>query len=288
MTAAAALAFAVAVTTAAATAFTVSAATAAFAAAVLMAVLMTALGGGRLIVGLERLSEGRNDRFVGVAADARDEEDARARELAHRAFADAAADDAVDLVVNERPHLGAVAGARGFDEEGVDDALLFNVVDLEGRGHAEVLIDVFVLNGDCDSHDFVSCEILHCQGELAVLPAAAARAVARARSAADFVVAAPNDERAAVDDRVGDLVTGPFVDFGDGRARNPHLRGALFVRAPLVVHDPQGFVLLDEKEDGIDRPVLRRRIRTEGFNERLGADAPASTGSRHEACSLAK
>ena len=153
VTAAAAFAFAVT----AAAAFTVTAATAAFAAAaVLMAVLMTALRRRGREIALERMGERRFDRFVGVSVDARNEEDARARKLADGPFADAAADDAVDLVVDERSHLGAVAGARGFNEEGVDDALFFNVVDLEGRGHAEVLIDVFVLDGDCDSHDFVS------------------------------------------------------------------------------------------------------------------------------------
>ena len=173
MAAAAAFAFAVTVTAAAATAFTVSvtvaaafavsavsavsAATAAFAAAaVLMTVLMTALRRRGREIALERMRERRFDRFVRIAAHAGDEENARAGELADGPFADAAADDAVDLIVNEGTDLGAVTGARRFDEEGVDDALFFNVVDLEGRGHAEVLIDVFVLDGDCDSHDFVS------------------------------------------------------------------------------------------------------------------------------------
>lgn len=160
VTAAAATAFTVSVTAAAAAAFAVSAvsaATAAFAAAaVLMTVLMTALRRRGREIALERMRERRFDRFVRIAAHAGDEENARAGELADGPFADAAADDAVDLIVNEGTDLGAVTGARRFDEEGVDDALFFNVVDLEGRGHAEVLIDVFVLDGDCDSHDFVS------------------------------------------------------------------------------------------------------------------------------------
>ena len=70
--------------------------------------------------------------------------------------------------------------------------------------------------------------------------------------------------------------------------RDPHLRGALLVRTPLVVDDPQGFVFLDEQHDGIELRVLVRRIRAEGFDERLCADAAASTGSRHEAFSLTK
>ena len=156
-----AMAFTVAVAAAAAFAFavtvTAAAATAAFAAAaVLMTVLMTALRRRGREIALERMRERRFDRFVRIAAHAGDEENARAGELADGPFADAAADDAVDLIVNEGTDLGAVTGARRFDEEGVDDALFFNVVDLEGRGHAEVLIDVFVLDGDCDSHDFVS------------------------------------------------------------------------------------------------------------------------------------
>ena len=122
--AATAFAFTVAVTAAAATAFTVPAATATFAAAaVLMAVLMTALRRRGREIALERVGERRLDRFVGVSADARNEENARARKLADGPLADAAADDAVDPVIDERPHLGAVAGARGFDEEGVDDTL---------------------------------------------------------------------------------------------------------------------------------------------------------------------
>lgn len=57
------------------------------------------------------MRERRFDRFVRIAAHAGDEENARAGELADGPFADAAADDAVDLIVNEGTDLGAVTGA---------------------------------------------------------------------------------------------------------------------------------------------------------------------------------
>ena len=79
----------------------------------------------------------------------------------------------------------------------------------------------------------------------------------RARAFADLVVAAPDHERAAVDEGVGDLVPGALVDFRHGRAGDPHLRGTLLVRSSFVVHDPQGFVLLHEQNDGRDASGVR-------------------------------
>lgn len=108
----------------------------------------------------------------------------------------------------------------------------------------------------------------------------------RARAFADLVVAAPDHERAAVDEGVGDLVPGALVDFRHGRAGDPHLRGALLVRSSFVVHDPQGFVLLHEQNDGRDASGVQLGSGSEDVHERLGTDASATAGSRHEGGSL--
>ena len=61
-----------------------------------------------------------------------------------------------DLTLRELTSQRAVAAAPGVDDGGGDDAAVLNVIELELRGSAEMLEDLSVFIGYCNSHDYAS------------------------------------------------------------------------------------------------------------------------------------
>ena len=159
-------------------AMTTAATTATFTLTVLMTVAMLAHGGCRLRVAFERFGHTSTRSFVGVAADTGDQLDAGRGEACHSTVTDTAANDALNARLREGANLRAVPLTRGFDDGRADDLTVLDGVDLKRGGHAEVLIDVFVLDGNGDLHGEVSFKLFglirYVFSHLSVLPAAAA------------------------------------------------------------------------------------------------------------------
>lgn len=285
----------VAVTTAAATTtffvavpVAATAATATFAMTVLMTVAMLAHGGCRFRVAFERLGHTSTRRFVGVAADTGDQLDAGSGEACHSTVTDTAANDAVNARLREGANLRAVPLTRGFDDGRADDLTVLDGVDLERGGHAEVLIDVFVLDGNGDLHGEVSFQLFglirDVFSQLSVLPAAAACAVPGAFAAADFVIAARYLKGFPKHERFGDLCASSLVDLGRRRSRHLHLKRTLFVRALFEIDDANGFELFHEELHARGRFRCfrrKRRIRTKAAASRFRTDTAASARSWH-------
>lgn len=232
-------------------AVTTAAATATFTMAVLMTMAMLAHGGCRFRIAFERLGHTSTRRFVGVAADTGDQLDAGSGEACHSTVTDTAANDAVNARLREGANLRAVPLTRGFDDGRADDLTVLDGVDLERGGHAEVLIDVFVLDGNGDLHGEVSFQLFglirNVFSQLSVLPAAAACAVPGAFAAADFVIAARYLKGFPKHERFGDLCASSLVDLGRRRSRHLHLKRTLFVRALFEIDDANGFELFHEE-----------------------------------------
>lgn len=269
-------------------AMTTAATTATFTLTVLMTVAMLAHGGCRFRVAFERLGHTSTRRFVGVAADTGDQLDAGSGEACHSTVTDTAANDAVNARLCEGANLRAVPLTRGFDDGRADDLTVLDGVDLERGGHAEVLIDVFVLDGNGDLHGEVSFQLFglirDVFSQLSVLPAAAACAVPGAFAAADFVIAARYLKGFPKHERFGDLCASSLVDLGRRRSRHLHLKRTLFVRALFEIDDANGFELFHEELHARGRFRCfrrKRRIRTKAAASRFRTDTAASARSWH-------
>lgn len=269
-------------------AVTTAAATATFTMTVLMTVAMLAHGGCRFRVAFERLGHTSTRRFVGVAADTGDQLDAGSGEACYSTVTDTAANDAVNARLREGANLRDVTLTRGFDDGRADDLTVLDGVDLERGGHAEVLIDVFVLDGNGDLHGEVSFQLFglirDVFSQLSVLPAAAACAVPGAFAAADFVIAARYLKGFPKHERFGDLCASSLVDLGRRRSRHLHLKRTLFVRALFEIDDANGFELFHEELHARGRFRCfrrKRRIRTKAAASRFRTDTAASARSWH-------
>ena len=90
--------------------------------------------------------------IVSIAGNAAVELDACLSQSHLSAAADAAADQNVNAAAEEEASQGAVAAAVGVHDLGGNDGAVFNVVDLELLGMAEVLEDQFVCVSNCNFH----------------------------------------------------------------------------------------------------------------------------------------
>ena len=232
---AAAALFTVAVTMAAAAAFTVS-------------VVVAAAGRGRFDVAREGPRDQGLHGFVGRALDARVKADAGVKERLHGAAAEAAADHGVNAVLDEQIDHGTVPVTARGHEFGADDALVVERVDAEGGRHAEVPEDVVVFKGNGYFHLKNSCCTL-CGGLRKRFVGTASPALTLLRFLTDSVIASLDDERFAVDKRIGDLKARLFVDFRHRGAGNVHLARALIVGALLQIDKPHRFVLFHKEHD---------------------------------------
>ena len=188
--------------------------------------------------------EQKRDRFIGRAAVAGIQLDAGFFERADGAAAETATDDAVNGVFHQKIDHGTVTVAAGFQQFGTDNGLVFKLIHLECRRHAEVLENIVVFKGNCDFHVRDSLNTLR-YGLQAGSFSATPRAGAAVRFLTNSVIAAVDDERSAVDDCVGDLESSLLVDFRYRGSGNIHLTGALIVRPFLQIDESNGFVFLN-------------------------------------------
>lgn len=285
VTAAAALTFTVTMTTAAATAFAMAVTTTA--AATLVAVLMTltvsAHGGGRLRIRNERLGNACFDRFICISLNTSDETDSCRSKPCRCALADASTDDAFNAVFNKRLNFTAMTLTSCFNQTGCNDPPVLDVIRPELRGHAEMLINDVVFDRNGNLHGVVSFN----QGlsKRRELPTAATGAFRRMPAIADFVATSFDAKGTRFNQRFGDLRAGPLVDFRDGCSRHEHLRSTLLMRTLFMIDDANRLVLLHKQHDRI-RCMLPAGHRPESSYIGFSANAPAAAGSRHYAPSM--
>lgn len=222
--------------------------------------------------------EQKRDRFIGRAAVAGIQLDAGFFECADGAAAETAADDAVNGVFHQKIDHGTVTVAAGFQQFATDNGVVFKLIDLESRCHAEVLKNIVVFKGNCDLHVKDSLNTLR-YGLQAGSFSATPRAGAAVRFLTNSVIAAVDDERSAVDDCVGDLESSLLVDFRYRGSGNIHLTGALIVRPFFQIDESNGFVFLNKQHDG---STVRRDFRQEASDVGFTANASTATRSWHD------
>ena len=111
------------------------------------------------------------------------------------------------------------------------------------------------------------------------MPPTAATAADAVRFLTNFIPAAFDNERLRVDDRIGNLESGLFIELGHRRARNLHLFGALSVRALLEVDDAHDFILFNKQNN---RCGCIDAFGRKALDGRFTADAATANGSWHD------
>ena len=89
---------------------------------------------------------------IGIAGNTAVELDAGLRQSHLRAAADAAADQNVNTAVEQEICQSAVTAAVGIHDLGGDDSTVFNIVNLELLGVAEMLENQLVCVSNCNFH----------------------------------------------------------------------------------------------------------------------------------------
>ena len=95
-------------------------------------------------------------RLIGRTLNARVELDSRVGERHLRTYADTTADQGVDLCGLKESRQQPVPAAVGVYDLLLDDFFILDIVQLELLRMAEMLENLSVFIGDCDSHNMIS------------------------------------------------------------------------------------------------------------------------------------
>ena len=201
---------------------------------VVVAVAMAVAGG---LAGLrERAGNEGLDAGVAVALGACIDLDASLGERVDSATADAAADERVHAAVGEQTRQCTVTSAAGAYDLLVEHLAILDVVDLELLAAAKVHKDVAVVVRRCHPHGV----------DLLCWPCGRCRDDGGVRD-----IAACDDERAPVDQRVCHLAMRSAADGRHGGASDTHLLGDGLLIEVFHVAQPQDFELIDRHLDGV-------------------------------------
>lgn len=253
-----------------------------FAAVVLAMAVIVVVAVDVRIIGKLSSQEGLYRR-VGLAADAAIELNARLGQRHLGAAADAAAQEHLHLGVGQKSGQRAVSLAVGVHHLGGHHLPVLDVVELELFRVAEVLENHAVFIGDCNSHRicFLSQNKATFGGDRR--PPALLPATGGGCPVAQAVVPAGNEKALAVDQAVSQLVARRFVDLRHGGAGDAHLGGALLLGGVLQIDEADGLVLI-QRHHHLAAGVYA--VGAKAIVGRLGADAPASRGSRQGSASF--
>lgn len=155
---------------------------------------------------------------------------------------------------------------------------VLHFIDLEVGRHAEVLEDSVVFDWQSDFHLRNSLNFI-LRGRLSNgLASASSGACAAVCFLTNPIVAAFDYKRLAVDDRIGNLEAGLFVNLGCCRAGNLHLLRALIVSALFEVNDANRFIFFDKQDN---RSKLFAPLRSKEAHQRFTTHTTTTTGSGH-------
>lgn len=155
---------------------------------------------------------------------------------------------------------------------------VLHFIDLEVGRHAEVLEDSVVFDWQSDFHVRNSLNFI-LRGRLSNgLASASSGACAAVCFLTNPIVAAFDYKRLAVDDRIGNLEAGLFVNLGCCRAGNLHLLRALIVSALFEVNDANRFIFFDKQDN---RSKLFAPLRSKEAHQRFTTHTTTTTGSGH-------
>ena len=216
--------------------------------------------------------------LIGRAAVAGIKFDPRLGNSCNGSRTDAPADQAVNAIFDEYIESSNMAvAACGLNKFAGDDSAVFDRIDFEDLGHAEVLVDVVVFERNGDFHDGFS--LTSAGRRCPTFGMARSRTVRAVFPEANSIMAAGDHKRLCVDDGVGNFKARLFIDFRYCCARNFHLCCALFVRALFKVDDAKRFVFINVEDDA--RPSLIG-LWQKFLDSWFGAYAPAPSRSWHE------
>ncbi len=222
------------------------------------AVVVIAYG---LRVVLERAGSKGAGRSVCRACDAAIERDAGLSERHLGTHADAAADQRIHLCGLQETGQGTVSAAVGIHNLFPDNGSVLHIIELELLGASEVLKDVSVFIGCCNSHVVMS--FLH---------------HGFARVHRETVTAPANLKGFPVDQRIGQFFSGRVIDGCDGGTGHTHPRGTRFLRQSQMIQQPNGFVFIQAHDN---RSALGGFCRRKGPVIRVAVNPSAALFSRH-------
>ena len=198
-------------------------------------VMAVAVAGG--LAGLrERTGNEGFDASVAVALGSCIDRDAGLGERVDGAAADAAADERVNATVGKQARQGAVAGATGVYDLLVEHLAILDVVDLELFAAAKVHKDIAVVVRRCHPHGV----------DLLCWPCGRRRGDGGIRDVAAF-----DDNRPSIDQRVCHLAMCAAADGRHGGASDTHLLGDCLLIESFQVAQSQDLEFVDRHVDGI-------------------------------------
>lgn len=178
------------------------------------------------IVGEASLKQGLDGR-IGISRNAAVQPDSGFRERLLCAASNSTADQCIDLQGAKEGRQRPMPAADNVDNFGRQDLLPVDVIELELLGMTEMLKNLSVLVGNCNSHDIFS---FWCLKSLTRLSLATLLPSAEGVSPVTEPVFAPFDpKRETVDQNIRHLFAGSFVDLLHRRAGDLHLAAALFL-----------------------------------------------------------
>ena len=199
-------------------------------------VIMSMAVAGGLAVLCERAGNEGLDAGVAAALGARIDRDAGLGKRVDSAAADTAANERVNATVGKQARQGAVAGATGAYDLLVEHLAILDVVDLELLAAAKVHKDVAVVVRRCHPHG----------ADLLCWPCGRRRGDGGVRD-----IAALDDERSSVDQRIGHLAMRAAANGRHRCAGDAHLLGDRLLVETFQVAQAQHLKLVDGHVDGI-------------------------------------
>ena len=170
---------------------------------------------------------------IRISAAAAVKPDACLRQCILSAAADAAADQSIDSVLNQKAGKSAMTAAIGIDHFCIGDRSVFHFINLNLFGVSEMLKNFSVFISNC----------YHC-----VLPPALS-ASGLLVSFTDPVIPTTDQEALPVNDTSGKFFAGTFIDLRDRGTGNIHLCSTLAVCLFLKIYQTDDFIFIQRQGD---------------------------------------
>lgn len=172
--------------------------------------------------------------------------DACLRQCVLSAAADAAADQSIDSVLNQKAGKSAMTAAIGIDHFCIGDRSVFHFINLKLFGVSEMLKNFSVFISNCDFHNVLVSFFFYCYH--CVLPPALS-ASGLLVSFTDPVIPTTDQEALSVNDTSGKFFAGTFIDLRDRGTGNIHLGSTLAVCLFLKINQADDFVFIQRQSD---------------------------------------